>query len=129
MNPPQRLQQSFFRHNFEKSYNAATGQEEGGELTFPEFVDVVLGGHIEFAEFLEENEMTGESVAVDTGMIDGEGVSKAWNPAWRQCGVCHPDFQPHYILHMDHMKEDSKVEYEKGQIRVDFLSQPFWGYF
>ncbi len=46
---------TYIRHNFEKSYNAMTGEEEGGDISFPEFVDVIVNGHVEFAEFLEEN--------------------------------------------------------------------------
>ncbi len=111
------------RHNFEKTYNAMTGEEEGGDVAFPEFVDLVLNGHIDFADFLEENGLgssssgsggggvgSSSSAAIDTGMIDGvSGTSRAWNPYWRSCGVCHPDFMPHFILHLDHFKEDSSV--------------------
>lgn len=42
-------------------------------------------------------------------MIDGKGLSNAWNPYWKQCGICHPDLMPQYILHMSHFKEDAKV--------------------
>ncbi len=102
-----------YRHNFEKSLNAVTGEETGGDISFADFVDVVLNGYLEFAEFLEENELSGHragSAAIDTGLIDGEsGASRAWNPYWRTCGVCNPDFLPHFILHLDHFKEDAKV--------------------
>ncbi len=58
--------------------------------------------------------MGGESVtssaAIDTGMIDGvSGVSRSWNPYWRSCGICHPDFMPHFIIHLNHFKEDAAV--------------------
>ena len=78
-------------------------------MTFADFVSLLLDGPIEYAEFLEENEESGASVAVDTGPIDGEGVSEAWNPVWRHCSVCHPHLRPQYILHMDHALEDAKV--------------------
>ncbi len=47
------------RHNFEKSYNPMTGEEEGGDISFPEFIDLVLNGHIDFADFLEEHGLSG----------------------------------------------------------------------
>ncbi len=78
-------------------------------MSFPDFVYVVLEGAIEYADFLEENDLDGQSVAIDTGSLDGRGLSRAWNPIWRHCSVCHPLFQPHLILHMDHFQEDSKV--------------------
>jgi hypothetical protein len=107
-----------YRHNFEQVYNAGTGEYEGGEVTFPEFIDIVLNGFQEYADFLEENDITpGQSSVIDTGMIDGDGTSMAWDPIWRQCAVCNPDFMPHYILHLDHFKEDSAV-------LVELLEQP-----
>jgi hypothetical protein len=42
-------------------------------------------------------------------MVDGEGQSRNWKPYWKHCGLCHPLFQPHFILHMDHAEEDKKV--------------------
>lgn len=94
------------RYTYEKSYNAISQEEEGGEISFPDFVDLLLNGPLEYAEFLEENGMEGTSAAIDTGLIDGLGVSNAWNPYWKQCGVCNPDMQPHYILHLDHYQQD-----------------------
>lgn len=101
---------SLSRHNFESRFNAATNTQESAEMSFPDFIYVVLEGAMEYAEFLQENSIEGESIAVDTGAIDGTtGVSKGWNPIWRQCSVCHPYFQPHYIMHMQHFTEDAKV--------------------
>ncbi|TRY70004.1 hypothetical protein TCAL_07330 [Tigriopus californicus] len=100
---------SAYRSKYEKVFNAHTNEEEGGEITFQDFVDIILRGPMEYAEFLEENNLHGQSVAIDTGMIDGLGDSAAWDPYWKQCGVCNPLNQPHYILHLDHIKEDSKV--------------------
>ena len=98
-----------FRHNFEAKFNPTENAEEAAKITFADFVYLVLDGPMEYADFLEENELDGNSLAVDTGSIDGEGVSAAWNPVWRHCSVCHPHLQPQYILHMDHFKEDSQV--------------------
>lgn len=50
---------SAFRSTFEKQFNAATGEEEGGEISFVDFIDIVLDGPIEYAQFLEENHITG----------------------------------------------------------------------
>lgn len=100
---------SAYRSKYEKVFNAHTNEEEGGEISFQDFVDIILRGPIEYAEFLEENNLHGQSVAIDTGMIDGLGDSAAWDPYWKQCGVCNPLNQPHYILHLDHIKEDSVV--------------------
>ena len=97
------------RHNFEVRFNPTENVEEPAKMTFADFVYLVLDGPIEYAEFLEENDIDGTSVAIDTGSIDGEGVSAAWNPVWRHCSVCHPHLQPQYILHMDHFREDSQA--------------------
>ena len=98
------------RYHFERQFNAGTNQEEGGEVSFPDFVDVLLNGHVDYANFLEENHLDGESVAVNTGMIDGEtGLSQSWNSYWRHCGLCNPDFSPQYILHLSHFKKDAQV--------------------
>ena len=51
---------SAFRSTFEKQFNAATGEEEGGDISFVDFIDIVLDGPIEYAQFLEENHITGE---------------------------------------------------------------------
>ena len=98
-----------YRHNFEARLNPTENAEEPAKMTFADFVSLVLDGPIEYADFLEENDLQGSSVAVDTGSIDGEGVSAAWNPVWRQCSACHPHLQPQYILHMDHFREDSQA--------------------
>ena len=60
--------------------------------------------------YLFGTQVEGESLGIDTGMVDGEGQSRYWKPYWKHCGICHPLFQPHFILHMDHMEEDKKVK-------------------
>ena len=82
-------------------------------MSFPDFVDLVVYGAREYQEFLEENGVAGESMAVDTGMIDGKGRSRAWSPYWKACGVCSPAHMPQFILHMDHFTEDAKVRIYK----------------
>ena len=116
-----------FRHNFEVKFNPTEQAEEAAKMTFADFVYLVLDGPMEYADFLEENELDGNSLAVDTGSIDGEGVSAAWNPVWRHCSVCHPHLQPQYILHMDHFKEDSQAGgIELGAGHLKFISANGW---
>ena len=46
----------------------------------------------------------------ETGMVDGEkDPSRKWNSYWRECGVCHPDFQPQYIIHLENYRKDLRV--------------------
>ena len=112
MNRPLRglaLKNLNFRHNFEAKFNPTEQADEPAKMTFADFVYLVLDGPMEYADFVEENELDGNSMAVDTGSIDGEGVSAAWNPVWRHCSVCHPHLQPQYIMHMDHFRKDSQA--------------------
>ena len=79
--------------------------------SFGEFINIVANGAYELELYLEEKDLQGKSVGVDTSMIDGvSGISKKWNPYWRTCGVCHLHFQPEYIVHMEHAKADFKVK-------------------
>ena len=95
------------REEFGPSYNAGTGQHEGGLLSFPDFIELVVNGAKQLAEFTMEN---GDgSMGFDTGVIDGEGQSKAWNSYWKECGICHKDYQPDYILHMETFEDDIRV--------------------
>lgn len=100
---------SVYRKLYAPSYNPITDQEEGSDISFNDFIQLVVEGPIELSKFLEENQVEGESLGIDTGMVDGEGQSKHWKPYWKHCGICHPLFQPHFILHMDHVEEDKKV--------------------
>lgn len=100
---------STFRHMYEKVYNPVTNEEEGGEMEWTDFIYILMNGPVEYAEFLEEHETEAGSLSVDTGMIDGLGVSRAWAPYWMQCGVCNPLFMPDFILSLDHFKEDAKT--------------------
>lgn len=100
---------SAYRNLYEKTYNPISGEEEGGEISWLDFIYIVLNGPVEYAEFLEQHEMESGSVAIDTGMIDGKGASKSWAPYWMQCGVCNPLSMPDFVLHLDHIKEDTKT--------------------
>ena len=88
--------------------NAQTGESEEG-MSFPDFIYVVLHGPVELAEYIQQNKLEGQSLGIDTGMVDGKGMSRAWAPYWHQCGLCNLQFRPHYILHFDHARDDSEV--------------------
>ena len=87
-------------------------KSEGGEAksSFREFVDMVADGYFELSTYLDEHDLRGKSVGINTGMVDGiTGESKNWDPIWRHCGVCQLHLQPKYILHMEHAHDDLKV--------------------
>ena len=69
----------------------------------------MVEGPKELADFISENKLHGESLGIDTGMVDSKGESAKWDSYWHQCGLCHPDFKPHYILHFDHQNQDEEV--------------------
>ena len=49
---------------------------------------------------------------MEAGMVDGvKDPSRKWNSYWRECGVCNPDFQPQYIIHLEHYRKDLRVLY------------------
>ena len=79
-------------------------------MSFPDFIYLVLEGPHELAEYIQKNRMSGESIGIDTGMVDGKGMSRKWAPFWHQCGLCHLDYRPHYILHFDHAQDDEEVK-------------------
>ena len=54
--------------------------------------------------------MQGQSLGIDTGMVDGLGLSFNWNPYWATCAVCHPNARPDLVLFADNgMEKDLKV--------------------
>ena len=82
------------------------------KYTFPEFADIVLYGYAELSRFFEQNnlDMSTPIDQMETGMVDGEKEpSIKWNSYWKHCGVCHRDFQPKYIIHLENFKEDLRV--------------------
>ena len=78
-------------------------------VSFREFIELVVEGPRQLAEFIQENKLAGQSLGLDTGMVDGKGQSKAWDSLWHRCGLCHPNFRPHYILQFEHAAEDEQV--------------------
>ena len=81
--------------------------------TFPEFIELVVYGYSELSKFFEANnlDMSSPTEHMDTGMVDGDqGLSRKWNSYWRTCGICHPHSTPDYIIHMEHLKEDFRVD-------------------
>ena len=92
--------------------NNAQATRKEQEYTFSEFIDIVVHGYSQLSRFFEQNnlDMSTNIEEMDTGMVDGEkGQSLKWNSYWRHCGVCHYDFQPQYILHLEHLREDMRV--------------------
>ena len=104
------------RNTFEAhvDINKKGTQRTEAEWTFPQFVDILLYGYSQLSEFLEQNnmDMSLNLDEMETGMVDGvKEPSRKWNPYWRECGVCHPDFQPKYIIHLEHYKNDLRVTF------------------
>ena len=77
------------------------------------------------ADFISENKLHGESLGMDTGMVDGKGESSKWDSYWHQCGLCHPDFRPHYILDFEHAKEDQAVSFFFDLIMISFYKSTY----
>ena len=103
---------SYCRNTFEAHVQADQGKRQDAQYTFPQFIDIVLYGFSELSRFFEQNNLDLNTALdqMDTGMVDGEkGLSLRWNSYWKHCGVCHPDFQPEIIMHMEHLREDMKV--------------------
>ena len=104
----------FYRNTFEAHINVDSQEKDRTEAsyTFSDFADIVVLGFSELSRFLEQNNvpLTTNFGEMETGMVDGEKEpSLKWNPLWRHCGVCHTDFQPEYIIHLEHYREDLRV--------------------
>ena len=48
---------SLFRKLYAPVYNPVTDQEEGSDITFPDFIQLVVEGPIELSKFLEETQV------------------------------------------------------------------------
>ena len=48
---------SFSRKLYAPAYNPVTDQEENSDITFPDFIQLVIEGPIELSKFLEENQV------------------------------------------------------------------------
>ena len=58
-------------------------------------------------------DMNIDMAGMERGMVDGvKDPSRKWNSYWRECGVCHPDFQPQYIIHLEHYRQDLRVTFK-----------------
>jgi len=100
---------SVYRKHFAAYLDPAQGEVDTKIVSFADFVHLVVAGPKELADFISENKLHGESLGIDTGMVDSKGESAKWDSYWHQCGICHPDFRPHYILDFEHAKEDQAV--------------------
>jgi len=100
---------SIYRKHFAAYIDPSKGDELQDSVSFGEFIHLVVQGPKELADFISENKLHGESLGIDTGMVDSKGESAKWDSYWHQCGLCHPDFKPHYILHFDHQNQDEEV--------------------
>jgi len=100
---------SVYRKNFAAYIDPSKGEVDEKSVSFSDFVHLVVQGPKELADFISENKVSGESLGIDTGVVDGKGESAKWHSYWHQCGLCHPDFRPHYILDFAHQKEDEAV--------------------
>ena len=99
----------FFRANFAGYYDPKAGKQIPAKTGFPEFVDIVTGGYEELAKYMDDNRMRGESLGLDTSMVDGTGISSSWNPYWAACAVCNPKARPNLILDPNHLDKDLPV--------------------
>jgi len=100
---------SVYRKHFAAYTDPSKGEVDEKAVSFSDFIHLVVQGPKELADFISENKLHGESLGMDTGMVDGKGESSKWDSYWHQCGLCHPDFRPHYILDFEHAKEDQAV--------------------
>jgi len=100
---------SVYRKNFAAYIDPSKGEVDEKSVTFPDFVHLVVQGPKELADFISENKISGESLGIDTGMVDGKGESAKWDSYWHQCGLCNSEFRPHYILDFAHQNEDEAV--------------------
>jgi len=100
---------SVYRKNFAAYIDPSKGEVDEKAVTFGDFVHLIVQGPKELADFISENKISGESLGIDTGMVDAKGESAKWDSYWHQCGLCNPEFRPHYILDFAHQKEDEAV--------------------
>ena len=84
-------------------------------MTFPDFVNLIVNGPKELAEYIDQNQLEGQSLGIDTGMVDAKGQSAKWDSYWHRCGLCNPGFKPHYILHYEHYQQDEEVRTKKSR--------------
>jgi len=100
---------SVYRKNFAAYTDPSKGEVDEKAVTFGDFINLVVQGPKELADFISENKIGGESLGIDTGMVDAKGESAKWDSYWHLCGLCNHEFRPHYILDFAHQKEDEAV--------------------
>jgi len=100
---------SVYRKTFAAYYDVDSKTDVSEEVTFPDFVNLIVNGPKELAEFIDQNQLEGQSLGIDTGMVDAKGQSAKWDSYWHRCGLCNPGFKPHYILHYEHYQKDEEV--------------------
>ncbi|CAB4063453.1 unnamed protein product [Lepeophtheirus salmonis] len=100
---------SVYRAEFEENINVVTKEKTPARMSFPDFIELVVKGPELMMEYKQQMAKKGQSLAADMGLIDGKGLSSLWNSYWNQCGLCHPLFDPEYIIHLETFKEDFKV--------------------
>lgn len=66
--------------------------QESLRFTFKEFARFIVNGSLEFAH--------------DKYVINHRGLSYHWAPYWKECNVCSETTLPHFIIHLDTLKED-----------------------
>jgi len=100
---------SVYRKTFAAYYDVDSKTDVSEEVTFPDFVNLIVNGPKELAEYIDQNQLEGQSLGIDTGMVDAKGQSAKWDSYWHRCGLCNPGFKPHYILHYEHYQKDEEV--------------------
>jgi len=104
---------STYRKHFESYFDPKANKQVPAKASFQDFVDIVNDGYTELQKFIDDNKLGGQSLGIDTGMVDGLGLSFNWNPYWATCAVCHPNARPDLVLFADNgMEKDLKVLWE-----------------
>eukprot|EP00096_Caligus_rogercresseyi_P014779 TRINITY_DN7266_c0_g1_i1.p1 TRINITY_DN7266_c0_g1~~TRINITY_DN7266_c0_g1_i1.p1 ORF type:complete len:352 (-),score=26.77 TRINITY_DN7266_c0_g1_i1:283-1338(-) len=104
---------SVYRAEFEETHNAETGTTTPAQMSFPDFIELVVHGPEILEQYrrkMQSSQGRGTgSATVDTGLVDGKGLSSHWASYWNQCGLCNPLFDPKYIIHLETLHEDFKI--------------------
>ena len=110
------------RKTFAAYYDVDSKTDVSEEVTFPDFVNLIVNGPKELAEFIDQNQLEGQSLGIDTGMVDAKGQSAKWDSYWHRCGLCNPGFKPHYILHYEHYQKDEEVRMQRNHATYTSLA-------
>ena len=81
--------------------------QESLRFTFKEFARFIVNGSLEFAH--------------DKYVINHRGLSYHWAPYWKECNVCSETTLPHFIIHLDTLKEDlvELIKHIQGDFEED----------